>query len=196
MSSKQIRDVALSHFANYGYEGAALSKIAEEVGIKKPTIYAHYKGKDDLFLSVVQYVFQLERRRILAYFQASEDMPLKAKLQGIFRWLEEGFTQSDTTKFLLRVSFFPPPALFNEVMSIVNPFLDGMQRNLIKLLKRATTQGEFHNPNTKAVAIAYLTLIDGVLVELLYGGNERYQTRVEAAWSIFWLGTKGKEEES
>ena len=70
MSSKKIRDVALSHFAHFGYEGAALSKIAEEVGIKKPTIYAHYKGKDDLFLSVVQYVFQLERRRILAYFQA------------------------------------------------------------------------------------------------------------------------------
>ena len=158
MSSKKIRDVALSHFANFGYEGAALSKIAEEVGIKKPTIYAHYKGKDDLFLSVVQYVFQLERRRILAYFQASEDMPLKAKLQGMFQWLEEGFTQSDTTKFLLRVSFFPPPALFNEVMTIVNPFLDGMQRNLIKLLNRATTQGEFSNPNTKAVAIAYLTL--------------------------------------
>lgn len=68
MSSKKIRDVALSHFANFGYEGASLSKIAEGVGIKKPTIYSHYKGKDDLFLSVVHYVFQLERRRILEVF--------------------------------------------------------------------------------------------------------------------------------
>ena len=137
MSSKKIRDVALSHFAHFGYEGASLSKIAEEVGIKKPTIYAHYKGKDDLFLSVVQYVFELERRRILEYFQSCEDMPLKKKLQGIFHWLEQGFHESDTTKFLLRVSFFPPSALFDEVMSIVNPFLDGMQRNLIKLLNKA-----------------------------------------------------------
>ena len=112
MSSKKIRDVALSHFAHFGYEGAALSKIAEEVGIKKPTIYSHYKGKDDLFLSVVQYVFQLERRRILAYFQSCEGMPLKTKLQGMLQWLEQGFHESDTTKFLLRVSFFPPPALF------------------------------------------------------------------------------------
>ena len=80
MSSKKIRDVALSHFANYGYEGASLSKIAEEVGIKKPTIYAHYKGKDDLFLSVVQYVFELERRRILEYFQSCKSMPLKKQI--------------------------------------------------------------------------------------------------------------------
>ena len=66
-------------------------------------------------------------------------MPLKTKLQGMFQWLEQGFNESDTTKFLLRVSFFPPPALFDEVMNIVNPFLDGMQRNLIKLLNKATT---------------------------------------------------------
>lgn len=188
MSSKKLRDVALSHFANFGYEGASLSKIAEEVGIKKPTIYSHYKGKDDLFLSVVQYVFQLERRRILEYFQLCADMPLKTKLQGMFQWLEEGFKESDTTKFLLRVAFFPPPALFDEVMNIVNPFLDGMQRILIKMLQKASIQGEFSNPNSEAVAIAYLTLIDGVLVELLYGGKQRYQIRVEAAWSIFWQG--------
>ena len=194
MSSKKIRDVALSHFANFGYEGASLSKIAEEVGIKKPTIYSHYKGKDDLFLSVVHYVFQLERRRILEYFQSCEDMPLKTKLHGMFQWLEQGFTESDTTKFLLRVAFFPPPALFDEVMNIVNPFLDGMQRNLIKLLNKATKQGEFSHPNIEAVAIAYLTLIDGVLVELLYGGKQRYQIRVEAAWSIFWQGANNKEE--
>ena len=190
MSSKKIRDVALSHFAHFGYEGAALSKIAEEVGIKKPTIYSHYKGKDDLFLSVVQYVFQLERRRILAYFQSCEDMPLKTKLQGMFQWLEQGFHESDKTKFLLRVSFFPPPALFDEVMNIVNPFLDGMKRNLIKLLNKAGQQGEFSSSNTEAVAIAYLTLIDGVLVELLYGGKQRYGIRVEAAWDIFWRGAE------
>jgi len=193
MSSIKIRDIALSHFANFGYEGAALSKIAEEVGIKKPTIYSHYKGKDDLFLSVVRYVFQLERRRILEYFQSCEDMPLKTKLQGIFYWLEQGFAESDTTKFLLRVSFFPPPALFDEVMNIVNPFLDGMQRNLIKLLNGATKQGEFSSQHTEAVAIAYLTLIDGVLVELLYGGKQRYQIRVEAAWNIFWQGANIEE---
>ena len=105
-----------------------------------------------------------------------------------FNGWRKAFTQSDTTKFLLRVAFFPPPALFDEVMNIVNPFLDGMQRNLIKLLNKATQQGEFSHPNTEAVAIAYLTLIDGVLVELLYGGKQRYQIRVEAAWSIFWQG--------
>lgn len=194
MSAEKIRDVALSHFAHFGYEGASLSKIAEEVGIKKPSIYAHYKGKDDLFLSVVRYVFQLERRRILLYFKNCEGVPLKEKLQGMFTWFEQGFNESDTTKFLLRVSFFPPPALFIEVMKIVNPFLVGMQRNLIKLLNKAKTNGEFSSHNIEAVAIAYLTLVDGAVVELLYGGNQRYKIRVEAAWQIFWQGASYRED--
>ena len=81
-------------------------------------------------------------------------------------------------------------------MNIVNPFLDGMQRHLIKLLNKARQQGEFSSSNTEAVAIAYLTLIDGVLVELLYGGKQRYRIGVEAAWDIFWRGAEKGEYES
>jgi len=196
MSADKIRDVALSHFAHFGYEGASLSKIADEVGIKKPSIYAHYKGKEDLFLSVVSHVLYIERRRIIAYFQASDGLALKEKLQGMFEWLEQGFNESNTTKFFLRISFFPPPALFDEVTKIVNPFLDGLKRHLIKLLKQAKINGELSGNNIETLAIAYLTLIDGVLVELLYGGNQRYKNRVDAAWQIFWQGAiyrEGKE---
>lgn len=143
------------------------------MGIKKPSIYAHYKGKDDLFLSVVGHVLYIERRRILTYFQTSESLPLKTKLHGIFEWLEQGFNESSTTKLFLRISFFPPPALFDEVTKIVNPFLDGLKRNLIKLLNQAKIKGELSGNNIEAVAIAYLTLIDGVLVELFIWGKSK-----------------------
>lgn len=188
MSSVKIRDVALSHFAHYGYEGASLSKIAEEVGIKKPTIYSHYKGKDDLFLSVVKHVFNLERRRILYYFQMSEEKPLKAKLEGFFDWIEEGFNNADTTKFLLRVSFFPPPALLDQILYIVNSFIDRLQQLLIKLMNHHQKQGELINVNINEAALAYVTLVDGVLVELLFAGNNRYKQRVNAAFPIYWRG--------
>ncbi|MBD2807322.1 helix-turn-helix transcriptional regulator, partial [Xenorhabdus sp. ZM] len=45
MTANRIKAVALSHFARYGYEGTSLANIAQEVGIKKPSIYAHFKGK-------------------------------------------------------------------------------------------------------------------------------------------------------
>lgn len=49
MKSEGIKDAALKYFTLHGYEGASLSLIAEDVGMKKQSIYAHFKGKDDLF---------------------------------------------------------------------------------------------------------------------------------------------------
>lgn len=188
MSQTKIRDVALSQFASYGYEGASLSKIAEEVGIKKPTIYSHYKGKDDLFLTVVRYVFQLERRKVLSYFKMAQTKPLKEKLEGFFSMIEEGFNNSYTTKFLLRVSFFPPAPLMDEVMTLANSFIDGLHRLLIKLMKYHQKQGEFTGVEIEEAALAYVTMVDGVLVELLFAGNHRFRKRVDAAFPIYWSG--------
>jgi len=188
MSAIKLRNVALSHFARYGYEGASLSKIAEEVGIKKPTIYSHYKSKEDLFLSVVKYVFHLEKRQIFLYFQKEDKSDLKSKLEGFFDWFEAEFNLSDTTKFLLRMSYFPPPALRNEMFQLSTAFIDGMERLLYKMMKQHQIQGELNGINMKDAALAYLTLVDGVIVELLFAGTNRYKKRADVAFPIYWRG--------
>lgn len=50
MTSDRIKEVSLRHFARNGYEGASLAHIADDIGIKKQSIYSHFKGKDELFL--------------------------------------------------------------------------------------------------------------------------------------------------
>ncbi|WP_077622594.1 TetR/AcrR family transcriptional regulator [Sediminibacillus massiliensis] len=195
MSAVKIRDVALSHFANYGYEGASLSEIAKEAGIKKPTIYSHYKGKDDLFLTVVRYVFDVERRRILVYFQTSKHKSMKAKLKGFFDFIEEGFNQSNTVKFLLRMCFFPPWNLKFEVAKIVNAFIEGMQRLLKKLMQNHQESGELNGVDIHNASLAYITLIDGVVIELLFTGKNKYFERVNASFPIYWQGITSIEKE-
>lgn len=186
MSSDRIKEAALSQFALEGYEGASLRKIADEVGIKKPSIYAHYKNKDDLFIHVVEYVFQLERRRILTYFQEqfNKNSTLEECLHGFFDWFGKEFESQDAAKLLMRVSYFPPPSLSNEVTHMVYPFLDGLESALAKFLVRQS----YEHSHAAQIAISYMTLVDGTTVELLYGGMERYQKRVKAAWPVFWHG--------
>lgn len=48
----KIKDVALVLFAQNGYDFTPLSAVAEQAGIKTPSIYAHFAGKKDLFLAV------------------------------------------------------------------------------------------------------------------------------------------------
>ncbi|MDQ7864476.1 TetR/AcrR family transcriptional regulator [Peribacillus frigoritolerans] len=54
MKSNEIKEAALNISRFMVMKELSLSQIAEEVGMKKQSIYAHFKGKDDLFLQVLR----------------------------------------------------------------------------------------------------------------------------------------------
>lgn len=58
----QIADAALRLFARYGYKRSSMDDIAKEAGLAKATLYLHFKGKDDVFRSMLD----LLRRRVEA----------------------------------------------------------------------------------------------------------------------------------
>ncbi|WP_434060455.1 TetR/AcrR family transcriptional regulator [Peribacillus frigoritolerans] len=49
MTKDRIKEVACKQLAEKWYDGTPLSSIAQEVGIKTPSIYALFKSKEDLF---------------------------------------------------------------------------------------------------------------------------------------------------
>ena len=54
MSTKEkILDAALTLFAENGYDGTSVEQIANIVGIKAPSLYKHYKGKEDILNALV-----------------------------------------------------------------------------------------------------------------------------------------------
>lgn len=52
-TKKIILDEALSLFAINGYEGVTVADIANAVGIKAPSLYRHYKSKQDIFDAIL-----------------------------------------------------------------------------------------------------------------------------------------------
>ena len=54
MSTKEkILDAALTLFAENGYDGTSVEQIARIVGIKAPSLYKHYKGKEDILNALI-----------------------------------------------------------------------------------------------------------------------------------------------
>lgn len=189
MKSDLILQTAVSHFAKEGYEGASLSKIAEEVGIKKPSIYAHYKGKDDLFLSAVQYSLHTQKAQLAAYFNSMREESLESLLFGYFEWLAKESQDNERMKFIIRVAYFPPLKLEKEVGELFNPFFDTMHQHLTRLLReRHRHEKVLHSEDFSNAALAYLTITEGVMNELVYSGMEKYEQRLQAVWPIFWRG--------
>lgn len=53
MTKDRILDEALTLFAENGYDGTGVDQIAERVGIKAPSLYKHFKGKEDILNALI-----------------------------------------------------------------------------------------------------------------------------------------------
>ena len=53
-TKKKILDVALDLFSKKGYGNVYVGQIAEGVGIKAPSLYKHYKSKQDIFEAILE----------------------------------------------------------------------------------------------------------------------------------------------
>ncbi|WP_415644479.1 TetR/AcrR family transcriptional regulator [Stackebrandtia soli] len=51
---REILAGARACFARYGYEGATVRRLEEEIGLSRGAIFHHFKDKDSLFLSVAE----------------------------------------------------------------------------------------------------------------------------------------------
>lgn len=57
MSTKErILYAALNLIAEKGYDGVGVDLIAEHAGLKGPSLYRHFKGKEDIFNSLIDLV--------------------------------------------------------------------------------------------------------------------------------------------
>lgn len=52
-TKERILEAALTLFAENGYDGTSVEQIATEVGVKAPSLYKHYKGKEDILNALI-----------------------------------------------------------------------------------------------------------------------------------------------
>lgn len=186
--SEPLKRAALSIFSEKGYEGATLALIADEVGLKKQSIYAHYKNKDDLFLQVLRDAFDVELHALQAYMRQSEGKPLREILYGALQNYATRYRDGSHLKFCLRASFFPPSHLFAEADRFCLNFLNEVQSMFRKRFDAAEAAGELGKADAATATLAFMALIDAVCVELVYGSGGPTEDRLQAAWTVYWNG--------
>ena len=85
-TKQKIMIEALKLFSQYGYEAVSVDQIAKAVGIKAPSLYKHYKGKQDIFDSILAKMEQLDEERAKEFDVPEgtiEQMPEKYKTTQI-----------------------------------------------------------------------------------------------------------------
>ena len=190
MTSDKIREVALRHFTRNGYEGASLADISAEVGIKKQSLYNYFTGKDELFFAVFRDVAAREMLFVEEYLKQNP-LPLEKVLYGFLDGYRKRYEREDDTKFFLRMAFFPPGHLRQEIVEYCNHHLDAMGALLEPFFESAASAGEMHpDVSAERATVAFTAVLDGMFVEMLYGDMERSLKRLDASWYVYWRGIR------
>lgn len=189
MRKEEIKQAALTLFANNGFEGTSLADIAGVVGLKKQSIYSHFKDKDDLFLSIMKDAKSTEINYYRAHLQNSDlsrpDLVLSSLLFGVKNLYDTdaGF------KFWLRYGFYPPKHLYDIVQAEICENLIQMEQDFTRLFNDWIAQKLIPKQDVETMKEAYMGILDAVIVEIVYAKeSQRIERKITALWQIFWKG--------
>ena len=142
MSTKdKILDAALTLFAENGYNGTSVEQIAKAVGIKAPSLYKHYKSKEDILNSLidsaeVRYEEMFGSERNIGKIPESREEFIEMTMGRISFTMRDPIIRK-TRMFLVQEQFR------NQRTSEVTTRhqLDGIQRMYAKILKGMMDKG-------------------------------------------------------
>lgn len=189
MTKHSIQNVARSHFALYGYEGASLANIAHEVGIKKQSIATYFSTKESLYRSVLNDLIEDYIMQMKSLQERISHGSVKEKLfQALYQSYIYKKNNPIQTTFLHRVIYFSPPALAQTMKEEVIKMEKLSSQMYQSVFEEGIKSGVIKAKPCEDLMALFYCLIDGLALQLfLYDGNE-CEKRFKAIWEIFWEG--------
>ncbi|HZG78954.1 MAG TPA: TetR/AcrR family transcriptional regulator [Paenibacillus sp.] len=144
-----------------------------------------------MFLAVYRHTAERELRFVEKELRKDDRTPLEERLFGLLERYKSRYDLEDDTKFFLRTSFFPPAHLNSEIVGLGSQSIDMIAERVREVFRSAAERSLLHPDVTYRQATdAYMAVLDGFFVEMLYGDEARAQQRLDASWHVFWRGVK------
>lgn len=184
----RIRNVSFYYFAMYGYEGASLSQIAQKIGVKTPSLYAHFKSKEEIFFYCLDYALKSDMNFFKQMLEKYDDNSIEEILYNLLKSYEERLKTETVALFCLRTLYSPPHEFKPQLFTLTNERIFMLGKLLYPLFEKAKEKGNLKDLEIEEAVEAYLCLFDGLIIEFMYAGSERFQYRLNASWKTFRLG--------
>jgi len=149
---KLIMKVAAELFDSRGYSETSMETLAQQVGIRKASLYYYFPGKDALLVEMHQEMIDLildaQQRRLDEGDRGPRDL-LLAIMTDLVSLME-------THPGHLRIFFEHYRELPGPVRKEIAGKRDRYQLMLVDVLDRGVAEGEFHVEDTRLTALAVL----------------------------------------
>lgn len=183
MTRATILAEARTIFARQGYAETSLREIAEAVGIKTPSLYAHFAGKEELYQTVYAEVAIEHTAFFDDLARSSGDLEPLARLRHLLGGIEAYYRdRPDLAEFSLRAAvteYGPGGRQLREI------FLDS-ESKLAAAVRQTYDDGVASGSFAEGDADGFIALVfvvmDGLFLQLTHYAPEVYRERFDQAW--------------
>ncbi|MBC3804025.1 TetR family transcriptional regulator [Acetobacterium fimetarium] len=180
-TKKKIMNSAFRLFAEKGNE-FSLTEVANEVGIKKASIYAHFASKEILLYEVIdqeiyEYFFEIDEKR--------------RDLKSTFEMILNYYRRSKTKRyFWKRLLLFPPAAFERTLIKKINMLTEQRYEIIRDLIQSDMENGYIRHQDPETVLYSFLAMIHGLVSITIIYESENLKINQDEIWENFWNGIK------
>ena len=151
-TKERILEAALTLFAEKGYDGTSVEEIANAVGIRAPSLYKHYKGKEDILNALIdsaeaRYEEMFGSERNIGKVPGTREEFIKMTMGRI------AFTMQDPVIRRMRMLLVQEQFRNERISEVTTRHqLDGIQRMFSKILKGMMDEGIVRKDDPELVA--------------------------------------------
>jgi TetR/AcrR family transcriptional regulator, mexJK operon transcriptional repressor len=195
----RLLDVATTLFMERGFDGTSIDAVAEAAGISKPTVYARYRDKRDLFAAVLRGRIRdwLAPLSVAAEAQATDSDPqnIETTLHELSRHMldQASMPECATLQRILAAQAVQFPELAK--LAHEDGWLRGV-RGVAILLRQFAARGEIRMDDPELAADLFLNLLLGHSARLALHGiaddPESLQQRRRAVVELFLNGVRAR----
>ena len=190
-TKERIFQAALKIFAQNGYEGARIDKIANEVGINKASLYFYFKSKEDIFNELFQDIIRRYRDKMKMIVTNSKDLSIKDRLKTIYtEYLEYNWGNLEM-EFWNRVYYLPPPSLRDEIIAITSDTKNEFVHDLAKIMEEGILSKELRELNAYHMANTFYYVLTCIDLSADLMKKEDALSDMEHCFEVIWMGIKG-----
>ncbi|WP_341279952.1 TetR/AcrR family transcriptional regulator [Paenibacillus sp. FSL H8-0537] len=183
-TAERLKHAALTIFTEFGYEGTSMSDIAKAVQIKTPSIYAHFKSKEQLFLELCADVIAEEGMKFEELMQQSQGRPVLERLREVYDFFTDFPHLTVGQWFLKRMMLMPPKHLQQQFRV---DFLEHEQRVdaiVGALFLEGQQAGIFPQRDVENMIAVFYTLLDGLLVANQIYEQSVFSSHKQTVWEM------------
>ncbi len=191
MDKKQeILDAAYMLFSEKGYS-LSMSEISQAVHIKTPSLYSHFKSKDEIIELTVKAEIERYFNMLFEKTAALANLSCEKKLRCLFFLVIEYYNDNRRLRFWHHISLLQQKQLqsMRGLIKSHNTFLVDAVRSCFQ---KGVAQKEIRENITEGALYLYFSMLQGFLDIMQFHLDDEILIENQAAmvWAAYWNGIK------